>query len=306
MIKVAEDKDREELFRLWKHSFLTKERSELKYYFDYCFGKGQRKCLKIEQDERIVSCLHMQVKNMNFQKHTLQYTYLYGIATHPDYRRRKHMRRLLQSALDEASHTTLLTLVKAEHPKLFENFGFETVYEHKQYAIHHKYFEQVTTDQVFYNYKPEELLEMYEKFQKVFDGYEVRTLQYFIDLDKLTFLHRSDICVCRNEKGEVEGYAWYSEHEDHVVVHEVTYTGSLVLKKMLKFICKEHTYIHVEVSMNEALEKLFPMTIPTKKKYMMVRLNQPELFNKLYMTEVKSAQSAYRLLEKPLWINDVF
>lgn len=306
-MKQARIEDKDALFYLWKQSFVNKHRNELQFYYDYCFEKDKnRKCIMIERDQRVVSCLHMQKKNMHFNRYIVKYTYLFGAATHPDYRRKKYMTTLMNSAIDEASHNTLFTLLKTEDPEMFKPFGFETVYEHKEYEIYHKYFEDMNVENVCYTYKPEELYEAYMQFQSHFEGYELRDLQYFIDLDKLTFLHRCDICVYRNKTGKVEGYAWYSEYEDHVKVHEVIYTGSNVLKKMMKFICKERDYVHIEVSKGEMLEKIFPLAIPKQKSYMMVRLNQVELFNKLNQSEIKNAKEAFMFLEKPLWMNELF
>ena len=49
----------------------------------------------------------------------------------------------------------------------------------------------------------------------------------------------------------------------------------------------------VEVSQSEKLEKIFPLLIPKKQPFIMARINNPELFNKLYNLEVKLLAEAF-------------
>lgn len=304
MIKEASVSDKTEIYELWKSAFPTRSRNYLNFYFKYVFDEG--KCIYLLQDGKIISSLQINEHILMFQGRKLEVSYFLGVATLPDYRRRGHMRHLMNMALDEASHNHLLTLIEAFNPKLYEQFGFETLYYSKTYVINSHYFDKVNAKGVSHNLTAMDLLQLYQTYAKHFDGNYVRDVHYFEILLNRAVLDHGNICVYRNKNHEITGYAIYSENSVEVKVQEIIYLESIALMKMLRYICEGYPDVSVTVSQSEKLEKLFPLTIPKKSAVTMARINNYELFNKLYNTNVHSTKEAYAILKKPIYNNEIY
>lgn len=302
MIKEALKQHKPEIYELWKSAYPTKSKAYLSYYFKNVFDEG--KCLYLPQDDRIIASLQMNEHVASFKGRKLKSTYILGVATLPDYRRRGHMHYLMNSALDEISHNHLLTFIEAFNPKLYEPFGFETVYEAKTYTINTHYFDKVSPSGVSHHITARELEEVYQKYSRHFDCCYVRDVHYYDLFLKRSVLDHGNICVYRNKDHEVCGYAVYRENSVEVKVSEIVYLDSVALMKLLRFISDGYPDISVTVSQSEKLERLFPLTIPKKSAMTMARINNYELFNKLYNCNVHNPKDAFALLKKPIFLNE--
>lgn len=304
MIKDAMLRDKQEIYEIWKSAYPTRERNYLNFFFKHIYDEG--KSIVCEQDGRIISTLQYHEHIMMFQKRKLSTSYIMGVATLPDYRLRGHMRRLMESTLDELSRNHLITLIQAFNPKLYEQFGFETIYYHKHYTIHAKYLEKINIHGVDRNFTASELLGLYKKYVKHFDGYYIRDMAYYENFMRMAMINRGNICVYRNKKDEITGYAYYVENNNEVEIKEIIYLESIALLKMMKYVLGRYPDVNICVSQAERLEKLFPLAIPKKVPFMMARINNYELFNKLYNCDVRKPSQAYEILNKPLFINEFY
>ena len=102
MLRDAGKQDKAEIYELWKQSYPNQNRNYLNFYFKNIFDKGR--CIALEQDQRIISSLQLNEHILRLRDKQLKISYILGVSTLPDYRRRGHMRRLMESALDEAGH----------------------------------------------------------------------------------------------------------------------------------------------------------------------------------------------------------
>lgn len=304
MIEEAGIQEKAEIYELWKSAYPTRSRNYFNFYFKHIFDDGT--CIYLKQDGKIISSIQMNEHIMMLMGRKLEVSYLLGVATLPDYRRRGHMRHLMQAMLDEASHNHLLTLIEAFNPKLYEQFGFETIYSTKTYTINSHYFDKVNTKGISHTFSAMDLCELYEKYARHFDGCYVRDVAYYE-----VFLHKAvqeqgNICVYRNANHEITGYAVYTENSVEVKVQEIVYLESIALMKMLRYISEGYPDVNVTVSQGEKLEKLFPLTIPKKRAVTMVRINNYDLFNKLYNCKVRTPKEAFALTKKPLFNNEQY
>lgn len=305
MIRDAQKQDKADIYELWKHTYPNKAQSYLQFYFQYLFDQGT--CVVCEQDHRIIASIHMEKQVIAFSGKKLEASYLLGVATFVDYRRRGHMRELMQSVLDEASHNHLITFIEAFNPKLYEPFGFEVVYYHKHYYIQRKHLDHIpSVNGVSHSFTAQDLLDTYEAFTKHFDGYCVRNIAYYENFMRKGLLENRNICVYRDENHLVKGYAYYSKKDKECKIHEIIYVESIGLMKMLKYICGNHEEIHLELSQAESLEKIIPMAIPKKQPFLMARIHDLDIFNKLYNTDVKTTKEAFQMIRKPLYNNERF
>lgn len=304
MIKEAQLANKAEIYELWKSAFPTKSRAYLNFYFKEVFDEGV--CIFLEQDGKIISSMQMNEHILFFHGRKLEVSYFLGVATLPDYRRRGHMRHLMETALDEAGHNHLITLIEAFNPKLYEQFGFASVYFQKTYNIHVKYLEKVNCRGISHDFNALELVELYKTYSRHFDGGYLRDLHYYDLFIKKAQAEHCSICVYRNKNYEITGYALYTKDSVEAKVLEVVYLESRALMKMLKYISDGYPDVSVNVSPSEKLEKLFPLTIPKRSAVTMARINNYELFNKLYNCDVKTPQEAFQILKKPLWNHETY
>lgn len=297
-------KEKEEVQRLWKLCYPTQNEVYLNFYFEQVFDQGIS--IAQEQDNKIISSLQMNYHAISFHGKQLKASYILGASTLPDYRRRGHMRSLMESMLDEASHNCLITFIKAFHPKLYDQYGFETLYYRKAYTIPKEEFHTISSTQVTEFAEPKELLATYRRFVMRFDGYYMRDISYYELLLKELALHQKKLLIYRDKHQEIAGYIIYQEKKHEILVQEAIYLESAVLKRLLKKALGSKDEITVVVSSNEHLEKVFPMIIPKKQAYMMARINNFELFNKLYNVKVKHTSEAFQIIKKPLWCHEYY
>lgn len=304
MIRETCKDDKQDVYTLWKQAYPNQNRNYLNFYFKNIFDKGT--CIVIEQDNRIVSSLQMNEHVLRLHGKHLKMGYLLGVSTLPDYRRRGHMKQLMECALDEASHNHLITLIEAFNPKLYEQFGFVTIYYHKFYTIHRDTFLKISTAKVSYSADAQELLRAYQNFVIHFDGYYVRDIEYYQVLLNELVVHQKQMVVYRNHNREVCGYLIYQNKKSEILVEEAVYLESIALMRMLKAALGKAEEITIKVSQNEMLEKLFPMVIPKKQPAIMARINNISLFNKLYNKEVKTTREAFSFGKRPLWCHEYY
>lgn len=303
MLKDATLKDKEEIAELHRVSF-HKKREELDYFFSDVYSTGKN--IVSEQDNRIVASLFVKEHTMHFLNRYLMVSQISSIATLPDYRRRGHMDKLMHSCLDEMSKKHFITLIQAFNPKLYERYGFETVYYRKVYEIQRSYIENVSILNVKEEVSAKHCKEVYDEYCKCFDGYYERDLEYFEQMIHKAKKQNDMLCACYSPEGKIQGYAYVKNMGRDRKITEIIYLDSATLKKLIKYsIGFEHS-VQVEVTNAEKLEKLFTLAIPKKISYMMARINNYALFNKLFDCKVKNSEEAYQLLRKHQFLHEEY
>ncbi|MBQ1356132.1 MAG: GNAT family N-acetyltransferase, partial [Solobacterium sp.] len=79
---------------------------------------------------------------------------------------------------------------------------------------------------------------------------------------------------------------------------------SMSLMKLINAALQERPVVHVMVSAAENLNKLIPNAQRRDFGSTMARLNNPELFSRLFGTEVKTVEEAFALSSRPLNLNE--
>ena len=88
-----------------------------------------------------------------------------------------------------------------------------------------------------------------------------------------------------------------------LTLQEIVYLDSRSLMKILNHCLQLRFEVVVEVSEAEQLEKLFSKAEVKHKGNLMVRVNQKDLFQRLYGFKHQSVQQAMET-DKPLWYNE--
>lgn len=304
MIRFAKQKDKEELLALCVNAQPMKEHAFLEYYFSHLFKEG--KALLSEVDNKLISQLHTQEHVLCLQDKKIMVSYILGVATHYDYRKRGIMRDLMSMTLEDCSKNHLLTFIEAGNPRLFEKYGFETIAFRKRYVVYAKEMLPYTKTGVSNQCNAQELVRVYKQFYKLFDCYYDRDEEYYRHFIAMAQDSGAHLCVHRDTQGVVDGYALYYEKEDGVEIKEVIYMNANILLKMMKYAMGYTPYLSVEVSKGERLEKIFKLSIPRESTGVMVRINDFKLFNKLFNTQLRHTKDIHTILHKPVLINEKY
>lgn len=302
MIRFARKKDAEALLKLSLATHPQKDKQFLEYYFSQFFDDG--KALVYEEDHQLVSQIHKQEHILHYHGKLLKVSYLLGVSTHYEFSKHGMMKKLMEKMLEDCAHNHLLTFIEAENPKLYEPFGFETISFRKHYLLYAKELVKYKKEGVSEEVKIEELIDVYQRFASFFDCYYHRDVRYYYHLLEMVKQQEAHLCVYRNAQGIIEGYALYQEVEEGVEVKEIIYMDSKSMGAMLRYAIGYNPLICVEVSSAEKLEKIFPLTIPKVSSKVMARINDVNLYNKLFNSDVKSAKDIIAHLHKPVLINE--
>lgn len=302
MIRFASEKDSQELLDLCIQSFPMKDHTFLDYYFKHLFHKSR--VLISELDNKLVSQIHINRHVLHYRDKLLSASYLSNISTHYDYRNRGVMRELMEMVLEDCSNNDLLTFISAVNPKMFEKYGFEVISKRKNYVIYARDMLKYNSKGVCEKYNVQDLVRVYKKFMTRFDCYYDRDASYYERYIEYVKESGGHICVYRDKYNEVCGYSLYYEYDDSIEIKEIVYLNSNALIKMIKYAMQYNTFISVEVSYGEKLEKLFKMSIPRSYNSVMVRINNIHLYNKLFNCTIKNAKELEKQLGRPVWLHE--
>lgn len=301
LVRDAQTEDKGAIYKLWKQAYPYLELNYLNFYFKHKFD--QEVSLVLQKDERIVSCLQMQYHTLCLFQHRFSVSYLLYMATQEEYRRKGYMTRLMDEILDEASHNHLMTFVKAYYPEVLETYGFKKIAYRKQYCIDPSQIKTYAFTHVTSTMDAQELSKVYQAFVQHFDGYfERSTYDMELLMEQCKHSHKQ-MMGYRKEDGQLQGYIIYQRKEHYIYVEEAIYLHSKALEEMVSAIMQDDEMLIVEVSELESLEALFPNATVKNQVYMMMRIHQVALFEKLYQMSEEECYQKLKTEKKALWVH---
>ena len=129
MIRYADKNDLEAIINIWEASFPGDE-AFIGYYFDKVYKPANT--LLYMSSGNIAAMLQMLPAMFSMPGGTVPVSYIYGAATHPDYRRRGYMTKLIKSAFEASAmfnrHMTMLIPQEKALFTFYKMFGFEPVF----------------------------------------------------------------------------------------------------------------------------------------------------------------------------------
>lgn len=304
MIENKSLDDREELHELCSLTYPMKEQGFIDYIFNNLYDENYG--LVYKEEERIVSCAFQSECKIKMNHKILLTSFIYGIATHPDYRTQGYMDKLLKYVLERDNNNYLISLLETANPKIFKKYGFDVIGYRKKISVLDRDIKIANTSGVSFEYNVLELRKVYQQFCEYFGTTFIRDDKYFDSYIKMIEQSGGKLAVYRNADNKVMGYCVYYELEECVEIKEIVYLDSLALMKLLRFAIGMYPYIVLEVSDGERIEKLFDNVIPRKANYIMARVNSLSLFNKLYNVNARNNLEAIKYITKPVYINEKF
>ncbi len=134
ILRKLEQHEHNKTRELWEKVFTEDTPKFLDYY--YSVKTAENEIYVIEEENKIVSMLHLNPYQMRICKEIYQTHYIVAVATDENYRKRGYMARLLNHAMqvmqDRGEPFTFL-MPAAE--AIYKPFGFEFIYEQKRGCV---------------------------------------------------------------------------------------------------------------------------------------------------------------------------
>ena len=303
MIRYAKPEEKNELKAMWQEAFAFDDGGYTDYYFDCAYDLGKHYVL--EENGEIVSMLHTHRRPYMINNRMVATSMILGVATKPEHKRQGHMRALMNEVLSQLEHQELLTLIQAYNPRLYEPFGFEIVYKRHTYTFNRDNYTNQCSNAVPGDYKVEDLLQVYGRFVKHFTGYKMRSLADFeLYLEEVARTEMFVQAFYDKNHGQVRGYIIFSLENDVVDIDECVYLDLKTLDCMLGFAAELGTTVKLTVSEYEDLSRIYENVEYEVSDYTMVRINDYELWNRLFDSDVKTPKAAMEIVNKPLFMHE--
>lgn len=300
MISKALASEKDLIKQYWKRSF-PDEREVADAYFDVYFDENET--ITLREGDEIIALAQVKSKVIHLANKNLKTLYITHIMTRPEYQGQGYMSLLIESINEWAEKEHIITVLKPFEPSVYRSFGFENVISISEYTIASKYIPNINIKGIILSPKIEDLVKTYQSFTAHFDGYFIRDEKYFKDL--IMYLgKRKGHVIGLKENNEMVGYCAYIQHASHVEVLECTYDTSGTLVKLLSFISRGKHRVMLKATTSEKIHKLFPHATKTEQPFLMARINDKELFERLYGLKILSAYSGFNVSAKPLFNRD--
>lgn len=302
MIRRASNEDIDEIKALWRMCFPGTNDAYRDFFTRNVLNPED--CFVKTLEGKIIATLVRNKHTIMFNSKALSASMIMCVCVHPDYRHRGYMHEMMNIILDACSHSELLTFIQTDTPRMYEEFGFETMYYRSQYQIERKDVKRITNFGCAYDPSALDLLKAYSAFIKRFNGFYARTLEDFVNYRKEIKACGGKIVGYYNGKDQIQGYAVMVPDKNELKVEEMVYLDSISLIKLCNAALQEKKIVNLYVSKAEELSLVFP-NAPTKTyPSTMVRLNDAKLFSKVFRSNVNTIKDAYALSSKPINLNE--
>ncbi len=280
---------------LWKEAHADNI-SYVDSYFHTYFKEDETRVLRV--DGNIEASLQVHAKNLSLHGKLLKTSFLVGcIGSLSD------RKSLVESVLDEVSKSDLITLIQTDHPEIYESLGFETVIESRVFNMSSALIPDFPMDGIVLDPASKDLVKVYNRFTKYFTGYFVRT-EHDFELMKQDLRNQKGSFVGYSIDGVLCAYARIINHGTYVDVLECVYDKSGSLLRLLSFVSRGVSRIVFTASESERINKVIPEARGKKIPFIMARINDKELFERLYHIKIISAYSAFNAFGLPLFNRD--
>ena len=301
-IERAQHLDPTKLLKYFKSAFPDTHASQLDAYFKVYYKPEETFVLRNKEHE-ILGLASVRPKILHLNNQNLKVSYINRIMIRPEYQGKGNMNLLMNGILDHFSKTDLITLLRAYEPKVFEKFGFESVIQTAQYTMSTSDLPRFSIEGIVVQPKSEGLVKVYERFTEYFDGYFLRNVEDF-NLLQQTMSQQNGGVVGLSHEGQLVGYCVYKNHGSHVEVFECAYDKSGTLLRLLSFVSKGKHRLIFHASVNENIQRVLPHATKSQQPFLLARINDRELFERLYDVRIISAYSGFKAFGKPLFNRD--
>ncbi len=302
MIEKATSERLDDIRQIWKLCFPKEDPRYMEYFFKNIYKPEN--CFLNVVDGEVVSTLVRNPHTIMFNDRVLATSMIVGCATLPSAQKHGYMKQLLETVIGACENSELITLINTESPELYEPYGFRTVYRRKDYTIERKDVKSITNFGCAYEPTPIDLLKVYSAFIRRFNGFYPRDLQYYINYKKEISAVGGKFVAYYDGNNNIRGYAVMIPQGKELKVEELIYLDSMALTKLCNAALQERRVVHLLVSEAEDFTKIFPEAKVINYDSTMARLNDAQLFSRIFNKKVNSVQEAFNISKKPLNLNE--
>lgn len=302
-IRIALEADKEIIHQHWKEVFEFDDFGSVDAYFEHVYKNEN--CYILEENNQIVSSLMVHPRLMVLHQKVVEVAFIVGVYTLPAYRYQGMMKTLLNYVLKDLEKNYLLTLIQAYHPQLYLQYGFEEVYTQNVYQVRRSMIKPMDSAGIRISQNLSDNVDMYQYYTKFFNGYFVRDETYYEQMMKLLAAENGQYISLYHQQ-QLVAHLRFVVHDQSVLVDELLYRDSGSLVKILNYVLTKYPRLEVSVTKIENLEKLVGAKLLREDVSMMVKLNDSQLFERLFKVQVKRADSALKAFSKPLFNSDFY
>ncbi len=300
MITKAKKEDVKTIYELWKECFSHDDGGYTNFYFQHYYNSDETFVKRI--NGVVIGCASKHPHEVVVNGRVLQMSMICGIAIHPEYRKQGNMERLMRVMLEEAERQELMTMIQAYDPRLYLKYGFEPAYEQHVWKLTRESIPKIKTS-VQVSFNVDDCLRLYADFVSRFDGYYIRDKEYFNKYAMEVYAQGGKF-IQVFEHGELTGYAVVYYRNENIEVEECIYLNADALHQLMEFCIELYPSVLLVTSAAENIDLVFPGITYEERIYTMVRLNDAELFNRLYNCNIKNATEALAISGKPLFMHE--
>lgn len=304
MIKRAEKSQTSIIKEMWNVCFSQEEESYIDFYFEDCYKPENT--IVLSESNIIQSSLQRIPHDMMFNGRVIRISMIVGVATLPRYQKQGNMHKLMDIVIDEIEHQELVTLVQAYEPSLYERYGFTMIYNHNETTIHRNEVPHTSNEGCSYEVTSEAMMRLYATFVKRFNGYYVRDVEYFDRLKLEVAKQKGKIVAYYNNDGKLEAYGKFLPNSKEIIIEECIYLNTIALMKIVNLALQYRAVVKLVTSDSEDLRVLFPNSEVEKKGSTMARINDFDLFKRLYGVDVSTIEEVYASSGKPIFLNEFY
>ena len=300
MIRQGILADRKKVYDVHSSQVSINEYDEVERYFSY-FIKPEN-LLVNEVNGHVVASCQINRHSMILNGRKIGVSTLMGMIARPE--DRQYLDELLKEILNEQEHKNLITLAVTDKPRELKKYGFENLYSMKRYTINKKDLENRSFEGVTRSFEVKDVRRLYREFTANFNGYYYRDEEYWFELFRRLPQERKNMAVYVDSDGVAQGYMIYQIVKQKVVVHEIIYMNGAALIRLLCYGFRYRNNMEIVVSEGENLAVVFPKAKYKEEHGLMARVNNYELLNRLYGSDVRTVPGAFLMDGKPLYLNE--
>lgn len=301
MIRRGKEEDKRAIFDLYTKSGVPNFESQDEYFINAFIPEN---VLVNDVNGSVVASMQTNYHPMILHDKRLSASVVFGHF----YDRSKGIKyydALKDEVFEHQKYKTLVTIVPTKTPAEYERYGFEPIYNQRLYTISRSHLKNSSYSGVSRSFKVKDLVDVYEAFIKNFNGYLLRDYNYYMNLIDLLQIKRYNLVAFYDEQSLCKGYMIYYIESSKIVVEEIIYLDGLALTRLLCYVLRRKKSIQVYVSEHEDLTKAYPSVSYKSVNRYVARINDFELFNKLYESNITTTSEGFNLLNKALYINDL-
>lgn len=302
MIVKPKETDKVNIYNLWKTIFSHADGGFINYFFNEKYRAQDFYLSKENNSDDIIAGLYCSPQTLSLNGQLFSVSVLDNLFTLYKHRNKGVMTNLLNKVIEELEYNQLFTLIKCSQFIDFKSFGFETIYYKKRYTINRSDLFNVDGYSISNIFKTKELSKVYNQFIAHFNGFLIRDLAFFEDYQEMINASGKEIFVTRDQDRQIKGYMVYDYVDGEMNVLEIVYLDSTALLTLLNQAMGMNAYIYVDVSQSENIELLIKEIDYQVIDYMMIRINDKELYKRFFNTKSTSIKSALKSVDKPLYI----